>query len=81
MIAKSFSIIPNPNSGKFTLTAQNQAPIKDIIIINAIGQVVYTFTKTNSNTLDLNLDLLNGIYFVKVNFGQTQTIQKLVIAD
>jgi hypothetical protein len=73
------TLSPNPSNGRFKIVSNNKNVFKEISIVNAIGQIIYSNTKNSANTIDLELNLPVGIYFVKVNFDQTQTIQKLVI--
>lgn len=76
---KDFTIIPNPSKGPFKLMLQNTSLFTEVAIFNALGEMVYTNDKLNSNTLELDINLPNGMYFVKVKFGTNQTIKKLVI--
>ncbi len=76
--ANDFDIIPNPANGQFKISGQKDA-FSEICIVNAIGQIVYNTIELNTKTQDLNINLPNGIYFVKVKFNQSQKIQKLVI--
>jgi hypothetical protein len=67
------NLYPNPNNGSFNMDL-NEA--SQIIIINAVGQVIFNETL---NAGKQNLDILNaanGIYFVKVKQGNKhQTIK------
>jgi hypothetical protein len=76
--ANDFIIVPNPSKGQFKISGQNDA-LSEICIVNAIGQTVYHDVQLNAKTQDLSINLPNGIYFVKVRFGQSQKVQKLVI--
>jgi len=75
----AIKIVPNPNNGKFILTSQNSNKFNELYILNALGQIVYSNSKTTTNTVDLDLNLPIGIYFVKANFNHSHIIQKLVI--
>jgi len=76
----SLSIYPNPANGSEIAFVSN-AGIKEVIITNTVGQVVYTYSSNSSeNTIVLrNLNIAKGIYYatVKNNIG-TKT-EKIVI--
>jgi hypothetical protein len=74
-----FTIMPNPAKSQFKVYLPSNELINEISIVNAIGEEVYQNNKINANALDININLPNGIYFVKVKINQSQTIQKLVI--
>jgi hypothetical protein len=61
----SITIFPNP--GKSILTIISQNPIYTILIINMLGQIVYTQSSC-SDKVQINVaDLPAGLYFIKVN--------------
>ncbi|TAE89913.1 MAG: T9SS C-terminal target domain-containing protein [Bacteroidetes bacterium] len=62
-------IYPNPANTYIQLA--NNAATQQVTIINLTGQVVMQ-TNTN-NTIDVS-ELTNGLYYVKVNNGQWQTL-------
>ena len=70
--AASFSVYPNPANSVLNVKADD---VKDIEILNMLGQTVAT---TNVNTINV-ANLTNGVYFVRVNFnnGEVAT-QKFV---
>tara|TARA_B100000900_G_scaffold387084_1_gene378026 strand:- start:1007 stop:1966 length:960 start_codon:yes stop_codon:yes gene_type:complete len=74
------SIYPNPNSSGI-LNIQSSSGIKEIKIINLIGQNVFfnTFQGSVSNEI-LTIDpSLNGIYFMAVRFEDNKSILKKII--
>ncbi len=74
------TIYPNPANGNEIAFVSN-AGIKEINIVNAIGQVVYTHTaSTNENTVVLkNLGIAKGIYYVIVKNEVGTKTEKLII--
>lgn len=74
-------ISPNPNQGNFKISNLNNTPINLISIYNGLGQIVYQSNKIVTNNVELDINLPIGLYFVKVQVGQTQTTQKLVITN
>ncbi len=65
-------IYPNPNNGEFTIDSSIDS---EIIILNAIGQVVLIqHLNAGSNKIDLN-EQANGVYFLKLE-GQVKLVIK-----
>jgi Secretion system C-terminal sorting domain len=75
IISNPISIYPNPNNGVFTIELSANAKV---IITDALGR---EFMNTDFNTGNYNVTLneANGVYFVKVIIGNTQTTKRLVI--
>ena len=77
----TLTIYPNPNNGKFTLDFSNMNGKVNYQIFDAKGSFVFgdEFT-TNGNTIkELSLDLVPGIYFVKLNSETKSLIKKMII--
>ena len=67
---------PNPVIDELTISAKNE--IKQLSIINMLGQTVRTVTP-NSRNYKLNLsDLTTGIYFVKASVNNTEGTFRIV---
>lgn len=63
----SFKLFPNPANDLLTITGKN---MENIVIYNALGQVVENI-KTNDNTVILSTEKYNnGVYFLKINGNQ-----------
>ncbi|MCD4731334.1 MAG: PKD domain-containing protein, partial [Bacteroidales bacterium] len=69
-------IYPNPTTGMiFVGLDQNIGPI-EVIVVNTLNDVVYSYSSENLTRKKLNIDLSNlvkGIYFIKI---KTDTIEK-----
>jgi hypothetical protein len=80
----SFEIYPNPNKGSFTISLDTPFDKTNVMVLNAMGQMVYinelvnTTGKTKTQ-LDLRDILATGIYFVKVDSGKDTFIKQLLI--
>jgi len=79
----SVNIYPNPVSADAMLSIESSSEDPaTIIICNAVGQIMQTFTtplQEGSNMVSLNLEALTaGIYFVKVMQGDDRGMQKLI---
>lgn len=72
-------ILPNPNNGIFNLIS-SKYPVENVLIYNALGQIIYK--NTNSVLNDLQVDLVSyekGIYLVKVEISNRIYTKKLII--
>lgn len=64
---KMIRIYPNPNNGQFNLLVKNIESDCQLIITNIAGQEIQTMNIITSNqTLSLNLEVAEGLYFVKL---------------
>lgn len=77
-------LYPNPNSGKFTLTAELES-LKDlkIEVLNVTGQMIYSnvpeITQTNfSMTIDLH-EPAAGIYFIQIYWEKQKFVGKFIV--
>lgn len=61
-----FKLYPNPTQGDFTLDSEQK--IAEVVVLNALGQVVYQIQNATTNTLTIPTENWNaGVYFVRVN--------------
>jgi Concanavalin A-like lectin/glucanases superfamily/Secretion system C-terminal sorting domain len=68
-------LYPNPNNGLFTIELNTNSKV---IITNALGQEFMNADFPSGN-YNIALNEANGIYFIKVISGNTQTTKRLVI--
>jgi subtilisin-like proprotein convertase family protein/Zn-dependent metalloprotease len=78
-----FSIFPNPNKGKFSIKL-NSSSNKDVTVLvyDLGGRKVFNNTYINTSDFNEEIDLNNiqsGVYFVKVNDGERETIKKILV--
>ncbi len=79
---KNISIYPNPNNGKFTITAPTNFSF--IEVYNLIGEKIYTqeIINNNSNAIDVSeISLSKGIYFVNIKMPNNFSIVKKIIIE
>jgi len=74
-----FKIYPNPNSGSFTVENWETKEILTVEVINQIGQIVYK-TQLNEYSKKYDINLANGIYFIKVSDGENFLNQRIVVS-
>jgi hypothetical protein len=81
----NLKVIPNPNTGSFTLDFSQQGVLGKlfVVIFDTRGKIVYQetiFSDSNSIVKKISLnDLLPGIYLLEVKNNHQASITKLVI--
>ena len=71
------NIFPNPAKSTLNFSSDYENGKLSVLIINAQGQEVRSFTFAGSRSIDVS-DLSSGVYFVKI-LGNTMQTQKVVI--
>jgi hypothetical protein len=82
-LANSVSVYPNPSKGLVNVSvALDKASDLNIVITNALGQVVYSGAEYNVSTqvISLNLDLSNGMYNINLQTQEGSVVFPIVIA-
>jgi thermitase len=70
-------VYPNPSSGSFKIVITNDLP-STCKIYNQTGQLIYS-NKINSNPVEINENLIPGIYFLIVESDKKIESQKIII--
>ncbi|MGL5889916.1 MAG: T9SS type A sorting domain-containing protein, partial [Bacteroidia bacterium] len=75
----TFSILPNPNAGNFTISLnENNSQLE---ITDILGNIVYSSREINSGNINVSLEnQAAGIYFVRVTNGTKTGVQRLVLS-
>ena len=81
--ANAFGVYPNPSNGKFTVVV-NSVKAQDLRIelVSISGEVIYSNTHQNVTKFNSEIDVTEyakGIYYLRVNNGETVKIEKVVI--
>ena len=71
-----FRVVPNPNSGRFSLVGN--APIESIEILNSIGQICFSQQSLTSNKIEIE-GLTQGVYIFYYKSKGILQIQKIVV--
>ncbi|MGB0391012.1 MAG: S8 family serine peptidase [Salibacteraceae bacterium] len=72
------TVYPNPSNGIFSLRI-NTLPVNNqlVVIYNVLGKVVYTTEwETNHSYLEIQTELISGVYFVKV--GDLEKVRVII---
>ncbi len=81
-IASNFSIAPNPSNGVFSIQLKEQNDKFTVLILDALGRVVYDneFNQTIDLVQNIQLDnALTGVYFVTIESKGTTLTKKIII--
>ena len=76
-----FQVYPNPSTGKFTIglnTAEKE--MVTYSINNLLGETVKEFTAETNTTVEMNLNLNSGIYFIAATTKAGKQVQKIVVS-
>ncbi|MFN5630230.1 MAG: T9SS type A sorting domain-containing protein [Bacteroidota bacterium] len=78
----NISLYPNPAQNNLSVVIENVQANGNISIVDAIGKSVYSTALEGKGKVFTNIDLTNisnGIYFVRVNSGNSVSVQKLIV--
>ena len=78
---KSISVYPNPNNGKFNISLKNSISKMQVSIYNSWGKKIYESSIRSplpENEIDFSLHP-KGVYFIKINDGDNNYNDKIVI--
>jgi len=81
-IATNFSIAPNPNNGTFSIQLKEQTNNYSVMIIDALGRIVYDndFDQTTDLVQTIQLDnALTGLYFVTIKSNGEILTRKIIV--
>ena len=71
---------PNPSTGNVSISLAREQFISKMEIVNQLGELVYSKSIDASvNTINTELNLSNGIYYVKLLNKSGSSIQKLIL--
>jgi hypothetical protein len=78
---KTIELFPNPSNGTITISIPNEIRNKNSVveIVNVEGQKVYSTTIQNKETLQLQLDVPNGMYVVSIVSDDENYLSKITI--
>jgi hypothetical protein len=77
---ENISVFPNPTNGIINiLTKHNEIIPYDLTLVNSIGNIIYT-NKINKERISIDLsNLIQGIYFIKIQNNSDITFNKKII--
>ncbi len=75
---KTVQIFPNPSKGAFTISRNNTKPL-NISVYDISGKQVYSESQVTSSNHQINLNVSQGIYFVKLKSDNSSLVKKLIV--
>jgi hypothetical protein len=78
----NIKLYPNPAQNNLNIVIENVQSNGNISIVDAIGKYVYSTSIEGKGKVFTNVDLTNisnGVYFVRVNSGNSVSVQKLIV--
>lgn len=77
--SKEVRLFPNPNQGEFTIDLGVHYEKMECEILDMYGASISFRTYHNKRMIQLQENLVSGVYFVKINTNNKQTIIRLLI--
>ncbi len=75
-------IFPNPSRGTFSIMTEPEFSLKDVKIINALGELVYYNQQASSNSTEFNLPHAKpGLYWIRIIGKDKDHIGKIVLME
>lgn len=79
LYTNNVNLFPNPANTVINLNFEKQVNNTDLSIFNLEGRVLIKKSFLNSKSLNVDIkDLLNGIYFIKIDTGKNIQIKKFI---
>ena len=76
--SNTFSVYPNPSGGQFVITMKYPAADAQLVILNDIGEKVYSEYFSGSSK-EIHCNLAGGIYTIRIVTEKGNSISKLLI--
>lgn len=79
-VENDFILYPNPTNNQITLSFNKIMEDCKLEIVNTNGQQIISYHNIKGNEFSVNTsELSEGVYFVKVNSGNSSAVKKLVV--
>ncbi len=78
----SYSVFPNPSSGKFTVSVREIDRHFGINVYNLIGELVFRWESPDTGPAEIEVNLTKqprGLYFVELDTDRGNLIRKIVV--
>ena len=79
IVSNDIQIYPVPNNGNFSVNISQLKGDLQLQIIDASGRIIDTRKSNNRNSIEYQLSLDSGIYFVKVTSGKSSFTKPIII--
>lgn len=75
----NFVLFPNPTKGAFTLDLGEEQEKVNVVVLTLEGKKVWGQSFMNKKTINCQLDLNNGAYFVVVESNGKSSVRKIIV--
>lgn len=76
---KDIAVTPNPSSGIFNISKNDQVEIKTIRVFDANAKLIREISTFDSNNPSVDLtDLTRGLYFMEISNDTDSTVKKII---
>ncbi len=79
---ETFTVYPNPSTGQFRINLNGTEELKQITVLNAVGQLVSEIRINNQQISNYDIDLTGrskGVYIVQCTFAAGTVTKKIVL--
>lgn len=71
----NLTLYPNPTNGEFII----ESPVKgNVVLLNMLGEMIMNINMNEGENRVNISDFTNGVYFVKINYGESNRIIRLI---
>lgn len=71
---------PNPSKGNFVISSKGNLAIENVHITDAMGKEIKNIDFQASSTQEISMEgAASGVYFVKIDTGESSIVKKMVI--
>lgn len=78
-LEKGLRVFPNPAHDRVTIDLGQQVKSVDVNLVDLTGKLIRSVSQKNTKTIDLQLNLPAGLYFVKVIADGKTVLKKLTV--
>lgn len=77
--SNEITIYPNPTNGLINIQFNDESIIKEIVISNTLGQIVFVQQNLKERNLIIDMSEFNsGVYFIKANTSKGNVLNKII---
>lgn len=77
--AKALLLYPNPNTGSFMIATEEQDASRRVTIYNMLGATVHTQDAGSAESIEVNVSLPEGVYYVELSGTASKQVKQIVI--
>jgi|GEM_PF-393223 len=79
ILGSDLKLYPNPSKGNITIQSSNSQNLYTIDVMELNGKHIQSFPLSNGNKTDINLNLPNGVYILRIQSDKLNLHHKIII--